>query len=152
MRDSQQHPTTLSGCKGNRSRYTLGSPPPAVHISSKPEMVGIRYGWVKIISAEKRWNKKMNHCYVLTECTGCGSIQWQELGSLQRGVSKGCQQCSRKRQIPVWLYKRLSAAKQRCENPNVSNYSNYGGRGIRFDFPSVTRAGLYLIQKFGLPD
>ena len=45
----------------------------------------------------------------------------------------------------------MTAAKQRCENPNDAGYHNYGGRGIRFDFPSVTVAGLYLIEKHGLP-
>ena len=50
------------------------------------------------------------------------------------------------------LDRRLTAAKQRCENPKDRNYPRYGARGIRFDFPSVTEAGLYLIQTYGLPD
>jgi hypothetical protein len=115
-------------------------------------MVGEQYGWVKIISPEKRWNKNWNHCYVLTECQGCGSMQWQLLSSLQSGKSNGCQSCSRPRQIPLWLDRRLTAAKQRCENPNDPGYHNYGERGIRFRFSSVTEAGLYLIELFGLPN
>jgi len=67
------------GSKGNRGQYNLEKLPPAKHISYKPEMVGEQYGWGKIISAQKRWNAKMNHCYVLTQCTGCHSIQWQNL-------------------------------------------------------------------------
>jgi Sigma-70, region 4. len=137
--------------KNNRSRYNLESPPPAAHISYKPEMVGQQFGWVKIISSEKRWNKKMNHCYVLTQCTGCGSIQWQLYSSLKSGKSRGCQSCSQPRQIPLWLDRRLAAAKQRCENPNDGGYHNYGARGIKFAFTSVTEAGLYLIKTFGLP-
>lgn len=151
MKDLQQHRITSSGLKGNRSRYSLESPPPAAHISYKPEMVGEQYGWVKIISAEKRWNKAMNHCYVLTQCQGCGSIQWQNRYNLLNGKSKGCQQCSQPRQIPLWLDRRLTAAKQRCQNPNDAGYQNYGARGIKFSFASVTEAGLYLINKFGLP-
>lgn len=151
MKDSQQPEITSSGLRGNRSRYSLELPPPAAHISYKPEMVGIRFGWVEIISPEKRWNKTWNHCYVLTKCSGCGSVQWQNFGNLKRGKSNGCQSCSRKRQIPKWLEKRLTAAKQRCENPSATGYLNYGGRGIRFDFSSVTAAGLYLIEKYGLP-
>lgn len=138
--------------KGRRGRYSLESPPPSEHISYRPEMVGKQYGWVKIISPEMRWNQKMNSCYVLTECTGCGAIQWQYLGNLTKGLSKGCQGCSQPKKIPRWLDRRLTAAKQRCENPNDKGYHNYGERGIRFAFPSVTEAGLYLIQKFGLPD
>ena len=151
MRDSGQPPTTSCGLRGNRSRYSLESPPPAAHISYKPEMVGERYGWVKIISAEKRWNRAMNHCYVLTRCTGCGAVQWQCLTNLRSGKSKGCQSCSQPRQIPLWLDRRLTAAKQRCENPNDPGYRNYGGRGIKFMFPSVKEAGLYLIKMYGLP-
>lgn len=70
--------TTLYGpkSKGNVGKYDLQTPPPAAHISYKPEMVGLRFGWVKIISPEKRWNKSWNHCYVLTECQGCGAVHW----------------------------------------------------------------------------
>ena len=152
MKDLQQPLTISSGLKGNRSQYSLESLPPAEHISLKPEMVGTQYGWVKIISPEKRWSKNWNHCYVLTECQGCGSIQWQTLDNLRTGKSKGCQACSQPRQIPVWLNRRLTAAKQRCENTNDPEYRNYGARGIRFCFPSVTAAGLYLIEQYGLPD
>lgn len=151
MKDLQQHQTILSGPKGNVSQYNLDSPPPAAHISYKPEMVGERYGWVEIISSEKRWNKSMNHCYVLTKCSGCGHIQWQERASLVCGKSHGCQRCSQPRQIPHWLNRRLTAAKQRCENPKCAQFQNYGGRGIRFLFRTVTEAGLYLISQYGLP-
>lgn len=151
MKGSERQKITLSGLKGRRPRYHLELPPPAEHISYKPEMVGEQYGWVKIISSEKRWNKKMNHCYVLTQCQGCGSIQWQERNSLTRGASKGCQSCSQPKKIPHWLDRRLTAAKRRCENQNDPGYANYGARGIKFQFPSVTVAGLYLIQRFGIP-
>ncbi len=152
MKDLQQHPTTLSGLKGNRSQYNLDSPPPAAHISYKPEMAGKRYGWVIIISPEKRWNQAWNHCYVLTRCVGCGAVQWQFMDLLTRGKSQGCQACSQPRRIPKWLDRRLTAAKQRCENPKDPEYQHYGGRGIQFQFPSVLEAGLYLIRRYGLPD
>ena len=152
MKDLRQRPTTSSGLRGNRGRYGLDSPPPAVYISYKPEMVGEQYGWVKIISPEKRWNRNWNSCYVLTECQGRGSIKWQNRTNLTRGVSKGCQNCSQPRRIPRWLDRRLTAAKQRCENPNDPEYRNYGARGIRFAFSSVLEAGLYLIREFGIPD
>ena len=77
MMDLQLPKNTLFRLKGNRSRYSLESLPPAVHISFKPEMIGQQFGWVKVISAEKRWNASWNHCYVLTQCIGCGAIQWQ---------------------------------------------------------------------------
>ena len=152
MEDLLQPQTTSYGLRGKRSRFNLESPPPAAHISYKPEMVGTQYGWVKIISSEKRWNQKMNHCYVLTQCTGGGMIQWQNLSDLQRGTSRGCQSCSQPRKVPLWLDRRLTAAKQRCENPDDAGYRNYGGRGIKFAFPSVTVAGLYLLETYGLPE
>ena len=146
MKVLEQRPTTSSGLKGRRSRYGLDMPPPAAHISYKPEMVGSQYGWVKIISPEKRWNQSWNHCYVLTECIGCGSIQWQNYQSIVSGKSRGCQNCSQKREVPLWLQKRLSAAKSRCENPNDRGYSKYGARGIRFSFPSVLQAGIWVLR------
>ena len=109
-------------------------------------MVGEQYGWVRIISPEKRWSRKWNHCYVLTLCTGCGSIQWQEYRSLATGKSRGCQQCSQVQRVPVWLAKRLTAAKQRCENPKDKGYLKYGARGIHFNFPSVLEAGLWVLK------
>lgn len=147
MKDLEQHQTISSGLKGNRSQYGLLNPPSAKHISYKPEMVGEQYGWVKIISAEKHWNQKQNHCYVLTQCVGCGSVQWQDLNSLKSGKSKGCQACSQPKQIPIWLEKRLSAAKQRCINPRDPNYKNYGARGIKWCFHSVLEAGLWILQE-----
>ena len=152
MMDSPRPLIISSGLKGNRSQYNLDSPPPAAHISFKPEIVGKQYGWVKIISQEKRWNSKWNHCFVLTQCVGCGAIQWQDLNNLTSGISKGCQSCSHPRQIPLWLDRRLTAAKRRCENPKEPEYPNYGGRGIQFQFESVLEAGLYLIQEYGMPD
>jgi hypothetical protein len=151
MKDSGRHQTILSTSKGKISQYTLEKPPKAAHISYRPELVGKQYGWVKIISPEKRWNQKQNHCYVLTKCTGCGRISWIELNSLQRGVSHGCQACSQKREVPKWLLKRLEAAKQRCTNPRDSEYRNYGARGIKFCFRTATDAGLYMIHKYGIP-
>ena len=151
MKGLPRQGTISYGSAGNRGRYGLETPPPAAHISYKPGMIGERYGWVEIISPEKRWNGKMNHCYVLTRCTGCGSVQWQDRNSLTKGQSKGCQHCSQIRQIPKWLDRRLTAAKQRCENPKATGYQSYGARGIQFGFNSVTEAGLYLMKKYGLP-
>jgi hypothetical protein len=123
----------------------LEKPPPAAHISYKQEMVGERYGWVRIISPEKRWNKKWNHCHVLTQCVGCKRIQWSHLGNLRTGKSKGCQSCSQPMQIPRWLDRRLTQAKQRCQNPNNPQYHRYGERGIEFKFNSILEAGLWIL-------
>lgn len=153
MKVSPQQPTTLYGPRstGNVGRYNSETPPPAARISYKPEQVGARFGWAEIISPEKRWNAAMNHCYVLTRCTECGAERWQNLTNLRSGKSKGCQSCTQRRAVPKWLYKRFTAAKQRCTNPRDRNYPNYGGRGIQFLFPSVNEACLYMIETNGLP-
>lgn len=154
MADWKQRLTTSYGprSKGYVSKFDSETPPPAAHISYKPEMVGTRFGWAEIIGPEKRWNEKWNHCYVLTECRGCGRRGWQLLDNLRSGKSKGCQSCSKRRAVPLWLDRRFTSAKQRCQNPRDRNYKNYGARGIEFRFPSVTDACLYMIETFGTPD
>lgn len=148
MKDLQQPQTTSCGSKGNTSRYPLDSPPKADHISQNLEQVGSQYGWVKIISPERRYTKGWSRCYVLTECQGCGRKSWTCLQNLTSGRSKGCQACSQPRQIPKWLDRRITAEKQRCQNPNDPGYENYGGRGIEFRFDSVTECGLYIMSLY----
>lgn len=146
MTDLEQPRIISYGSEGNTGRYGLKTPPPAAHVSHKPEMVGQRYGWVAIISPEKRWSAGWRGAYVLTRCTGCGKIRWTSLNALTRGKSRGCQRCSQPKRIPRWLEKRLVSAKQRCENPDNPGFRNYGGRGITFDFPSVLEAGLWIME------
>ena len=71
---------------------------------------------------------------------------------MMQGKTRGCQSCSQRRAVPLWLDRRFTAAKQRCENPADAHYKDYGARGIRFEFPSVTDACLYMIEMNGLPD
>ena len=149
IRDSGQPRTITSGSKGNNGRYPLDSPPEADSTLSRPDIVGMRYGHVEIMDSRVLVVKR--HPYVAVKCTGCGNAKWISLENLKSGKSKGCQACSQRRQVPEWLSKRLMAAKQRCENPNVRNWMDYGGRGIRFRFASVQEAGLYVIQEMGIP-
>ena len=154
MGDWRRQRTTSYGPRstGNISRYSLETPPEADHVCLNQTQVGQTYGWVKIISPERRYTKKWTQAMVLTECQGCGRISWQYLANLMQGKSKGCQSCSQQRAVPLWLDRRFTAAKQRCENPRDQQYVNYGARGIRFDFPSVTDACIYMIETNGLPD
>jgi hypothetical protein len=138
--------TSSSPRKGNCSS---AKPPPAAHVSYNLEQVGHQYGWVKIISAERRYAAGWRHPYVKTRCVGCGSKAWINLSSLTRGISKGCQQCSQPRQIPRWLDRILTAAKGRCSNKTDKQWVNYGGRGIRFRFSSVLEAGLWILANLG---
>lgn len=150
MTDLEQPQTTSYGSKGNVGRYSLCTPPPAEHVCYNQEQVGKQYGWVKILSAERRYTKGWSRAYVAVECVGCGHTGWTYLSNLTRGISKGCQACSKPKQVPMWLDRRLTAAKQRCENPDDPGYKNYGARGVEFRFPSVTAAGLYVMEHMGL--
>lgn len=100
----------------------------------------------------KRYVGKRHRPYVLTQCTGCGRVQWTLLYNLTSGRSKGCQHCSQPRRVPLWLYQRIMWEKQRCENLKNTHYKDYGGRGIKFKFPSVLAAGLWVMQNLGIPE
>src|SRR5262245_27308933 len=143
---SQPEITSSSLRKGNCGSAT---PPPATHISFDPAQIGLRYGWVEIVSAERRYVKSA--FYVDTRCTGCGAKAWITLSNLKRGVSKGCQQCSEqeRQRILHWLDRILTEAKQRCTNRKTIGWMNYGGRGIEFRFPSVLEAELWVLANIG---
>src|SRR5574343_526441 len=150
-------PQTTSSSRKTDGTFALGSAPSNKSASYSPDLVGQQFGWVKIISPHVMWlggKDKHGHLsrfrHFQTECTGCGTQKWINADNLLRGKTKGCQACSQPRQIPKWLDRRLTQAKYRCECPAAKNYVNYGGRGIRFDFPSVTEAGVWIIQNLGL--
>jgi hypothetical protein len=42
-----------------------------------------------------------------------------------------------------------AAVKQRCTNPNCIGFSNYGGRGIQFGFPSVRAFAEWVADNLG---
>ena len=129
----------------------MNEPPNAKHVCYNQDQVGLRFGHVVVTSAERRyagtgWNAPYVHC----RCVNCGHEAWIHMGSLRRGKSRGCARCTTPRQIPKWLDRRLTAAKARCTNPNDANWSNYGARGIEFQFESVLAAGLWITQNLGL--
>jgi hypothetical protein len=49
------------------------------------------------------------------------------------------------------IAKRLSAAKQRCENPKSPGYKSYGARGVKFEFQTVLEAYVWVLENLGLP-
>lgn len=69
----------------------------------------------------------------------CGNMKDIQRSKVVRGETKSCG-CVRKTQYlthglrRTHFYGVYTTAKARCENPNVANYSNYGGRGIKFEF------------------
>lgn len=79
-----------------------------------------------------------NKVYLLCKCE-CGTEKEVIIKNLKSGVSKscGCLNIKRlkerathgKRHTRVWRI--WQAMKNRCYNPNVKQYKNYGGRGIK---------------------
>lgn len=49
------------------------------------------------------------------------------------------------------LAKRLTAAKQRCQNPKSRGFKTYGAKGIRFEFPTVADAYVWVLENIGSP-
>lgn len=144
-------PQIISYGQKKQVRRPLHEPPRAVNVSYNLEQVGRRFGHVVVISAERRYAREgWKTPYVECCCTMCGRTTWIYWGSLTRGKSRGCQNCSQPRQIPKWLDRRLHSARARCTNPNDANWHNYGARGIEFRFPSVTAAGLWIAKNLGL--
>lgn len=151
MKDLQQPPTTLYSSKDQIDPLLLPAPPKADHICFNPKRVGQVYGKVRILTGEHRYTSGWSSIYVLGQCLGCGAVKWYCLSNLTRGRSQGCQHCTQHRLAPVTLYKRLTAAKQRCSNPGDPQYRRYGARGIRFEWDSVNDACKWVLENLGNP-
>lgn len=149
MTDLQQQETILSLPKPNNHKwkYPSGTLPPWDSLSYKPERVGKRYGLVTIINPEFRYRPvRKNNCYTEVRCDQCRQSGWVIYENLVRGLSRGCPRCGHQESYPYpgWISRRLTDAKQRCENPKKPSYSDYGARGIKFDFPSIHEAAMYV--------
>ena len=91
--------------------------------------------------------------YVLTECIGCGNIQWQYLSNLQNGKSKRMPKMFTAKKDSLMARPQTDSGKSRdAKIQTMQAITIYGEHGIRFSFPNVTEAGLYLIRTYGLPD
>ena len=99
------------------------------------KLIGERFGrWVVIDNAEvdrfgfSRW---------LCRCD-CGTTRSVNENSLIRGISKSCGCMTREinssrakhHESKTRLYRCWRHMRSRCENKNVNNYKDYGGRGI----------------------
>lgn len=137
---------------GRKNLFPLHKPPHADNISLNLEQVGAQYGLWLVTSPIRLYTRGWSTVYVEAQCTGCGAERWTSLTNLVQGRSAACNDCGHERQIPEWLWFRLAQARQRCTNPKNKGWPAYGARGIEFRFGSVTEAGRYMIDNFGLPD
>ena len=148
--DSAQLQSTSS--KPKKVGAPLGTVPPNKSASSRPDLVGLQFGSVKVISEEMRWIgpkwKQRMHC--LCKCTTCGRESWIGYAVLVKGVSKNCRPCNQPVRFPKWLYARVNGMVQRCRNPKNHGFADYGGRGIEFRFASVSEGCLWIQSNLGL--
>lgn len=112
-------------------------------------MVGSLYGWVTIISPERRYTQGWSGAYVLTQCRGCQAEQWTNWSNLSRGKTAGCQPCSQPLNPHAKTRKTLRAAQSRCTKPSDRYYRHYGGRGIQFNFDSLDSAEAWVVENLG---
>lgn len=110
-------------------------------------MVGKQYGRLTVTSGEVTIIK--GNKYMVAMCADCGSSGLRHVGSL-RALSAGCRACAKPPSAPVWLRKRCEAASQRCNNPNNKRFSDYGGRGLEFGFPSPIAMAVWIQDNLGL--
>lgn len=141
MTDFAPHPTTSSSPKTG-SRFPSGHAPANKSPSRRPDLAGKQFGRVLVTSAEVIWRGGWR--YLQTRCLTCGTEKLISMDNLLKGKTQGCQKCSRPKRAPVWLLRRLEAARQRCTNPRDPGYPNYGGRGVEWRFKSALQAALWL--------
>lgn len=102
------------------------------------DITGQRFGMLQVMWPVAR--KKQSILWAAV--CDCGSIFIANVADLRSGrtYNCGCMRgfkhgfCRVGRQTPE--HKAYCHAKERCNNPNVKNYSHYGGRGIEFRFTS----------------
>lgn len=100
------------------------------------EMVGKQFGQLLVL--ERAGVDKFGKATWLCQCS-CGKTKIVCGNSLRSGLTKscGCLQIKRAKEANTKhemsntkIYDAWNHAKERCYNPNCSNYKNYGGRGI----------------------
>ena len=148
--DSSQPQTTSP--KPKKVGAPSGSVPVNKSASSRPDLVGLQFGSVKVISPEMQWIgpkwKQRMHC--LCKCETCGRESWIGYGTLVAGLSRNCRPCNQPVRFPKWLYARVNGMVQRCRNPKNHRFMDYGGRGIEFRFGSVSEGCLWIQENLGL--
>lgn len=151
-KDSPLHPDTLSTRR--RAGAPLGNVPANKSPSHRPDLVGKRFGSVRIISPDVLWlgAKSRRFVHVVCECENCGNRSVISLSNLEGGRTKGCRPCNQPApEYPQWLYARVQAMRARCRNPKDSRYPTYGARGVEFRFEGVKAGTLWIMANLGIP-
>lgn len=105
------------------------------------DLEGQKFGRLAVVQFAER---EKGCTYWFCRCD-CGNITKVTAGHLKSGatISCGCLQKQRTKEAKVMhghagngrvspTYRAWKAMKERCDNPNTRNYSDYGGRGIKY--------------------
>lgn len=101
--------------------------------TSKKQMVGKKFGTLLVVKELEIRNK---HGFIMYEVKcECGKIKKVLGSSLRNGSSRSCNKCYtltgshgmwKSREFKIW-----TSMKSRCNNSNIPEFKNYGGRGIK---------------------
>jgi len=111
------------------------------------DLTGIKFGKWKVISF---YEIKHNHRYWNCICE-CGKEKTISGGDLKRGRSTSCSSCSKQTHGLTLhpLYDTVNSAINRCNNPKNPKYKNYGAKGIKFKFNSISDAIKWIEENLG---
>lgn len=102
------------------------------------DLTGVKIGFIKVL---ERSSEKTRHGKPIWICLcDCGTVWRVEHGSLMRGRTVSCG-CFHQKLLTTHgystdgvyyrLYRCWADIKQRCTNPKLPSYDDYGGRGIK---------------------
>ena len=108
------------------------------------DLTGCKFGRWSVISKAPNHVTSSGNSFTAWNCVcDCGTKRVVLNNALKSGASTSCGCIHREKQVEVArnnfsthketktrLYQIWAGMRKRCNNPNASNYSNYGGRGI----------------------
>lgn len=112
------------------------------------EPVGHVWGFAELL--DRTLHRDNGVPSVEVRCTSCAKVSVQAYLPLRTGKSKGCGSCSKSCGAPKWLIAKMQNAYQRCNNKNNPQYHRYGGRGIKFLWPSVAEAAVWALSNLAV--
>lgn len=97
------------------------------------DVEGRVFGHWSVVAFAGTWHQS---AYWFCVCSNCGGEYFIRGSALILGHSTMCRPCAWQRSVTHGMrrtstYRAWSKMRERCLNPNTSNYSDYGGRGIQ---------------------
>ena len=112
--------------------------------------IGKTFGDFEIVAIDQEGERVTKEVYYVAKCKICGVETKASLKSLSKNAKHGMT-CFKA--IPDNKYKqifeqRFNDMKQRCYNPNHTNYEHYGARGIQVEYEHLVDFYLDFIEEF----